>query len=238
VLGLSHHRRRAVDLAARVDQLRRVEQVATVVALVSARLLEAADRALAFDVAIGQEAASAFGIELLLLLLEQVAVVVQRQEHILRHAMVVLGVGVREQVERDAELLVRFEEQQMIALEHLARRDAFLVGLHRDRRAVAVAAGHHQHLVPLQAVVAGENVGRQVGARDVAEMLRAVGVRPGDAHQNLVGHESLLANDDAPIVAYSKQIAYGRSQMADGGLPFTTNQTASPRPAVQTLCVT
>jgi len=59
-----------------------------------------------------------------------------------------------------------------------ARFDAFLVGPHRDGRAVSVAPRHHQHPVAPEPVVAGEDVGRQVRARDVAQVQRAVGVGP------------------------------------------------------------
>ena len=57
VLRLAELRRRAVDDRARVDQVDGIELVAAVVALVAARLREAADRARALDVAVGQRAA-------------------------------------------------------------------------------------------------------------------------------------------------------------------------------------
>ena len=56
--------------------------------------------------------------------------------------------------------------------------DALVVGAHGHGRAVLVAAGNHQHAIAGHAVVASEDVGRQVGAGDVAEVQRPVGVRP------------------------------------------------------------
>ncbi len=75
----------------------------------------------------------------------------------------------------------------VVALDDRGGLDALLLGLHRDRRAVGVGAADHQHVVAGHAVVAGEDVGRQVGAGDVAEVRQAVGVRPGHGDEDAAG---------------------------------------------------
>ncbi|MEY3073184.1 MAG: hypothetical protein RLZZ353_1380, partial [Actinomycetota bacterium] len=73
----------------------------------------------------------------------------------------------------------------MEAVDDLAGRDALLLGAYRDGGAVAVRARHHQDPVAGDAVVAGEDVGRQVRAGEVAEMQRTVGVGPGDGDEDV-----------------------------------------------------
>ena len=82
----------------------------------------------------------------------------------------------------------------------LAGRAALLLGAHRDRRAVDVGAGHHQHVVAGHAVVAGEDVRRQVRAGDLANVERAVSVRPGDSKKDTFRHESILAGQSPPSI--------------------------------------
>jgi len=74
MLRLAHHGRAAVDAAARVDELCRVQQVAAVITLVATRLVVAADRAGAFHQPVGQEFVLRFGVKLLLFGLEQILV--------------------------------------------------------------------------------------------------------------------------------------------------------------------
>ncbi len=105
VLGLDELRRLAVDQRARVDQVDRVELVAAVVALVATRMRVAADRAGALDVAVRQRAARRRADRAQLRLREDVAVLQQRQEDLLRHRVVVLRGGAGEQVIGEAQSL-------------------------------------------------------------------------------------------------------------------------------------
>ena len=99
----------------------------------------------------------------------------------------VLGVGMGKQVVGDAEQALDVEEARVVVLEDLARRLALFLCAHDDGRAVRVAAAHHQHAAALQALVAREDVRRQIGAGDVPHMQVAIGIRPGDANQDVLG---------------------------------------------------
>ena len=93
-----------------------------------------------------------------------------------------MPVGV--EVVADAEVAPVAEELLVVAVGDLLRRDALLLGADRDRGAVLVAAGDHQDVVAAQALEAGEDVGRDVHAGEVADVERAVDVRPGRADQD------------------------------------------------------
>ena len=59
------------------------------------------------------------------------------------------------------------------------------VSLHRDRCAVRVGAGYHEHLVAAQALVAGEDIGGQVRAGKVTDVDIGIRVRPGNGDENV-----------------------------------------------------
>ncbi len=75
------------------------------------------------------------------------------------------------------------QEVGVVAIHDLPRRDSFFLCPHGGGGAVGVGAGDHQHVVAHQAVIAGEDVGRQVSPRHVAQMTVARGVGPGDADE-------------------------------------------------------
>ncbi len=187
VLGLDELRRLPVDLAARVDQVGGVELVAAVVALVAAGLAVAADRAGALDVAVRQRAAGRRRDRALGGLLDHVPVVAHRAEHLLHDLVVVAGGGAREQVVRQTEPDEVADDDRVVGVGQLARRHPLLVGLDQDRRPVLVGARDHQHVVTGHPHVPAEDVGRHAETGDVADVARAVGVRPGDGGQD-VGH--------------------------------------------------
>jgi hypothetical protein len=128
----------------------------------------------------------------------EVAALQQPRKEALGDAVVVLRVGVGKEVVGQAHLLKRLQKLGMEALEHLARRNAFLVSTYSDGRAVRVRAGDHEHVVALQAVITGVNVRRQVGAGHVAHVDRRAGIGPGDANQDFLFHRSSPLITNAP----------------------------------------
>ena len=113
-----------------------------------------------------------------------VALVVQRLENVVDHFLVVRGVGGGEQVEGDAQLLPGLQEHGVVAFHHFLGGDAFLVRPDGDGGAVSVAAGDHQDVVALHAVVTGEDVGAQVAAGDMTQVKWTVGVGPSHGDEN------------------------------------------------------
>ena len=84
---------------------------------------------------------------------------------------------------------------------------------------------HHEHVVALHAVIAGEDVRRQIGPGDVADVLEAVGVRPSDTNQDFflgffgeffLGFTSVPTGRRLPAFSLSTKAAVG---MASSCLP-------------------
>ena len=99
--------------------------------------------------------------------------------------MMILGISMGEEVIADANLPLRLQEALMIMLEDLKRRQAAFVGFDRDRRAVAVGAADHQHMIAPQAMITGEDIGRQVSASQMPDMQIAIGVGPGHRYVDI-----------------------------------------------------
>ncbi len=137
--------------------------------------------ALALYVPIGQKAPLLRAVELLLYLVVQVAVLQKPQEKVLRDPVMVLRIGVGEQVKGQAYLLIGVQKGLVVALKDLLGRDTLFVGAHGDGRAVGIGSRDHQDVVALQSLVAGKDIGRQIGAGQVPQVLDAVGVGPGHA---------------------------------------------------------
>ena len=76
----------------------------------------------------------------------------------------------------------------MVLVDHLLRRQPLELRANGDGRAVLVRAGHHEHVIAPKAVVARENVGGEVGPRDLSEVKRPVGIRPRHADEDAFWH--------------------------------------------------
>ena len=179
--------RRAVHDRAGIDQVDRIELVAAVVALVAARLAVAADRAGAFDVAVGERTAGRRGDRAERLLLDEEPLVVERAEHVLDDGVVVVRRRPCEAVVRHAETDVVVEDQRVVAVGELTRGHAFAVGRHHYRRPVLVRPTDHEDVVALEPVIAREDVRRHTRAGHMPEMPRAAGVWPRDRDEDLLG---------------------------------------------------
>ena len=185
VLRLDELRHLAVDPRVRLDEVGRVELVAAVVALVAAGLAVAADRAGALDVAVRQGATGRRADRAARRLLDHVAVAPVAGEQLLRDGVVVERRRAGEEVVREAEVGEVLGDDPVVAVRELARAHALLVGLDEDRRPVLVGAADHEHVVAGHPHVPAEHVGGDPEARDVADVARAVGVRPGDGGQDV-----------------------------------------------------
>ena len=97
--------------------------------------------------------------------------------------MMILGVGVREQIIADAHLLLGLKEAFVIMFKHRPRRDATLVCFHRNRRAVTVAPAHHQNMIASKAMITREYVSRQIRPSEVSDVHVPVGIGP--RHRNV-----------------------------------------------------
>jgi hypothetical protein len=119
----------AIKLAAGLLQLQRVEQMATLVALVSSCILVGAQRALSLDKAVGQEGVVCFAVRLDSCLFLQEAVVVEFCEDVLCNVCLLGGGSATENVEANVEPFVDFRVQLVVLVTKLFRCALFLDGL-------------------------------------------------------------------------------------------------------------
>ena len=215
VLGLDELRHLAVDPAARLDQVGRVELVAAVVALVAASVRVPADRAGALDVAVGQGATRGRADGALGRLLDHVTVAVQRPEELLGHCVVVAGRRPGEEVVGQPERVQVLDDHPVVAVGELSGRDALLLGLDQDRGAVLVGAADHQDVVAGHPHVPAEDVGGHAETGDVADVARAVGIRPGDGGQDMT-HAASLVSAGNPFCTALRLGARPRGGWSDG----------------------
>ena len=185
MLGFLETRGFAVDFGDRVDQLVRVEFVAAVVALVTARTVGAADRAGAFDVTIWQGTPAGRGDGDFLRALVDVPVLQALLEQFLHDMLVVRGGGAGKQVVAQAEIAQILGNHAVVAVREFLRADPLFIGLNENRGAVLIGSGHHQHVIALHALIARVHIRRDAEAGDMPDMARTVRVRPRNIDQNM-----------------------------------------------------
>ncbi len=165
-----------------VDQVRRVQQAAAVVALVAARADVAAVRTGALDIAVGQEAAVIDRIDHPVDPLLDQAVVLQHFREMLRQA----AVGVRGRTAEPVVAEVEGLSGPLLDLVLFVAIGAHVLagggGGQLGRSAVLVGGADIEHFVPLPALEPRPDVGRQHRTRQVPQVLDAVdvGQRRGD----------------------------------------------------------
>ena len=191
MLGLTQHGWLSIEGTARLKQGRSLEKLAAAVALVTTRRVETAVRTGALDVAVGQEATQGGCKPLLLTAPAKAAVSLQREEESPGHAEVVFGVGRGEQVIAQSKLAREVEEAVVVTLVDGLGRYALDLGTDRDRRAVGIRARDEEHPSATEAMVAGQDVGRQVSAGQVADVDLGVGIGPGGGDEKGRIHERI-----------------------------------------------
>ena len=185
VLRVPENRRRTVDTGPGIDEVGGIELVPAVVALVAPRALEATDRAGALDIPVGQSVSGRGGERAKRLLLDDVALGVERAEQITGDAIVVSRRDPREQVVGDPEVAQVLPDEAAEALRSVTRRLAGVVRRHHDGRPVLVRAADHEHVVAAQPVVARERVRGNAESRHVADVPGPIRVGPCDRNQDL-----------------------------------------------------
>ena len=177
---------------ARVDKVGRIQLLGAVVALVAARRFKPAVRAGAFDIAVGQEAAVVDRIDHLFGDFADQSVLSQLARKMLGQLVIALRGGSAEMVEGQAEALgnlglnaVHFGAVFGHRLARLGRRQF-------GRGAVLIGRTDEHHLIADGPVEPREQVGRQLAAHKVAQMLDAVDIRNSRGDKNPC-HGALLS---------------------------------------------
>jgi len=174
-----------------LDQLgRRVDRPADLTG-VSVLVLRVTLRALALDVAVGQEHALDRVEELLDRARVDEPCRLEPAIDVLRQLDVLRRVGGVPVIEAQVESLQVPRPIGGDPGDELLRRDAFALGLEHDRRTVRVVRADEVHLVALHALEAHPDVRLDV-LHDVADVERAVGVRQCGRDEQFPGHPDSL----------------------------------------------
>lgn len=173
---LARFRGRAAGMAARAEQLGRVEQRTARIALVAARVSGMAFGAFAVHVTVGKEHPALRAVQLRGRMLRDEAVLVQVGEHRLRDFGALVVGGAPEFVERDAEPVVDFLVNGIVMVAQLARRFLLFFRPCLGRRAVLVRAADIQRLIAAAAAEPREHI-RAEHLNEIPQMRDIVDIR-------------------------------------------------------------
>src|SRR5262249_5888214 len=153
----------------RPDQIHRVEQRATVVALVSAGALVPADWAGSFDIAVGQKALVVDRIDLRGGSFLDQPGFLQALGEMLGQLMMLPARGAAEPIERQAKAIADVALQGMLLVAITAHVEPCFAGAELGRSAVLVSGADEQDLVSLHAPKPRMHVRWQHRARQIAK---------------------------------------------------------------------
>ena len=93
-----------------------------------------------------------------------------------------LTAGGRKMVETHAEPFQALLNQFVVAFHHFCGRHSFFFRRNRNRHAMFVDGAHIHNVALLQALIAHVNIRRQVGARQMSDMQRPIGIGQRAGH--------------------------------------------------------
>ena len=176
VLGLAQHGLRTADGGLGIDKLGGREVASALLALVAVGTLVVAVRALAGDVAVGQELVGLLVVVLFGGFLGELSLVVELAEEVGCKLVVGVAGGAAVDVEAYSELLEALLYHRVVAVYHVLGRDALFLGAYGDGHSVLVATADEHHLLLLQAQIAHVDVCRHVDSGQVSDVDSTVGV--------------------------------------------------------------
>lgn len=179
------NRREPIELAARIDQLDRVEQLLASITLITTGIVVSAIRAGTFDKAIGKEALVLVTPQLHHGVLDRVLVGVGLQENVLADRRLPFGCGPSKVIKVDPKPLVGLNMECVVLVAEFPRRHALLQRLGFRRRPVFVRSANIERVVSSQTTVSGKHVGRKHGSNNVPQMRNVVDIWKGRRDQDV-----------------------------------------------------
>jgi hypothetical protein len=185
--GLAHLRGLLADVAEVVLELGGgVEGLLALIALVAAGIGEVAEGTGADDEAVGEPEIAIAAVALGHLLLGGLLLVVDAQEDLLGDARVPLRARPAEVVEPDVEPLVHLRVDLVVEVADFLRSFLLLHRLYFRGRTVLVRPADVEHVGALEFLKAGEDVGGEDAANDVAEVGHIVDIGEGGCDEDVV----------------------------------------------------
>jgi hypothetical protein len=181
MLRLSQDGGLVIEGAARVDEVLRVEDPATIIALVAARVGVVTVGAFAFDETVWKEPFVVKAVELGYLLAVYVAVLLDFEVEVSDELFVDSALGSRIVVEIYLESLEKLDDEFVVLVGELARRNTEFDRLYLDRSAMLIASADHDDVFALQSEIACINIGGQK-LGEGSKVGTIVDVRPSSAN--------------------------------------------------------
>jgi hypothetical protein len=181
MLRLSQDGGLVIEGAARVDQVFRVEDPAAIIALVASRVGVVTVGAFAFDEAVWKESFVVKAVELGYLLAVYVAVLLDFEVEVSDELFVDWAFSSRIVVEIYLESLEKLDDEFVVLVGELARRNTEFDRLYLDRSAMLIASADHDDVFALQSEIACINIGGQK-LGEGSKVGTIVDVRPSSAN--------------------------------------------------------
>src|SRR5712664_1516177 len=150
-----------IEGAPRVDEVLRVEDPATIIALVTSRVGVVTVGAFAFDEAVWKEPFVVKAVELGYLLAVHVAVLLDFEVEVSDELFVDWAFSSRIVVELDLESFEKLDDEFVVLVGQLARRYAEFDSFYFNGGAMLVAPAYHYDVFALQSEIACINIGGQ-----------------------------------------------------------------------------
>ena len=166
-------------------KLRWIQRLTTVITFVTSCFIEATVRTSTFQIAVGQESLTLGAISLNHLIFVDITLAEQIEEYVMSNLGVIRCTSGSEEIERDAQFLPAVNKLLVVFGHHLLRRSGFPLRPNRNRGPVLVAAGNHQHSIPLKTMIPRKNIRRQISASNMSQMQRTIGIRPGNTDKDM-----------------------------------------------------
>ncbi len=218
VLGDLELRRLARNLRHRVDKLLGVKLIAAIVALIPAGAFRAADRTGALNVAVGKSVPrnridSHGGV-----LHNHVTVIAAHLEHLLHNPLMIDRGGAGKQIVGQAESHEVLDNNAVVLVRECLGGHALFLSRHQNRGAMLIGTGDHEDVLATHSHVAGENIGGDTKAGNVADVTGTVGIRPGNCGENMRHGYKTTSPRGAGHIRMESRAGWGGHWAGWGGL--------------------
>ena len=172
------------EAAAKLLKFRWAQRPATFITFITPGPSEATERTGSLQIAVGKGPPALRTERLKHLVSVNVTLIEQSKEHVMGNLGVIGGVRRGKYVKGYAQFAPAIDELPMIPGCYFLWSSRFLLSPNGNRRSVLVTARNHQHMIALKAMIAGKNIGWQIGTSDMPQVQWAIGIRPGNTYEN------------------------------------------------------
>ena len=183
VFCLTQHRFRTRNSRFWINQIKRTQARTASLTLVTVCIRILTMRASTCNIAVCQELTSLFIIILFRSFLHKLTFLIQILEIFSRSLIVNLRSRTRINIKRNTQLLKRFFNNTMIAVNNILRRNTLFLSFNRNRHTMLIRATNKQHLFALQSQISNINICWDIHTCQVTNMHRTICIRQCRSNQ-------------------------------------------------------